>query len=506
MRTQKALYNIATSLIYQIVSIICGLIAPKLILASFGSTYNGVINSATQFLSIITILNLGIAGATRVALYNTLAVKDTIGTSRIMKATKNYMRKVAFCLLIYSVILCVIYPIISHNNLTRSDNMILIAIVSISSFAEYFFGISNQTLLTADQASYVMNLINIIKTIINTILIAVLIKLGASIYIVKLGSAIIFFLAPVILEIYTKKKYKLTNKCTPDDSAIKNRGAVAFHSIANIIHNNTDLVVLTLFTDAKLISVYTVYYLVVGKIKSLMTVFTTGLESAFGNMWVKKEIDAINRNFRMFEYGIFTFTAIMFSCVGILILPFIELYTKEVTDVNYIRVGFATLVTVTEAAHCLRQPYLTLVQATGFYEETKIGAMIEALLNIGISLILVIPLGINGVMFGTLVANIFRTTQYSIFISNNILHRSYSQIVRRLLWLLGVCCIAVLSSLKIYDFIIFPTGWIGWIIKAVITFAISCIVALIMSLIFYKSDFLYFKNVFIRALGKRVKH
>lgn len=505
MRTKKAIYNIATSLPYQIVSIICGLIAPRLILASFGSTYNGVINSATQFLSIITILNLGISGATRVALYKTLGTGDILGTSRIMKATKNYMRKVAFCLVAYSVALCIIYPLISHNDLSRMDNMLLIAIVSISSFAEYFFGISNQTLLTADQASYVMNIVNIVKIIINTILIAVLIRFGASIYVVKLGSAVIFFIAPVILEIYTKKKYKLTNDCTPDDSAIKNRGAVAFHSIANIIHNNTDLIVLTIFTDAKLISVYTVYYLIVGKVKSLMSVFTTGLEGAFGDMWVKKETDAINRNFRMFEYGIFTFTAIMFSCVGLLILPFIEQYTKGVTDINYMRVGFAILVTVTEAAHCLRQPYLTLVQAAGFYEETKTGALIEALFNIGISLILVKPLGINGVMIGTLVANVFRTVQYSVFISKNILHRRYSQIVHRLLWLLMVCAVIVVCALPMYKTFSFPAGWSGWLVQAVITFTISCAVALVMSLIFYKSDFLLFKNVFIRALGKRIK-
>ncbi len=50
-----------------------------------------------------------------------------------------------------------------------------------------------------------------------------------------------------------------------------------FLSIANLIHQNVDLVLLTLFTDAKVISVYTVYYLVVGKIKQLMQIVTTGM-------------------------------------------------------------------------------------------------------------------------------------------------------------------------------------------------------------------------------------
>ena len=63
----------------------------------------------------------------------------------------------------------------------------------------------------------------------------------------------------------------------PDNTGIEQRGAVAFLSIANLIHQNVDLVLLTLFTDAKIISVYTVYYLVVGKIKQLMQIVTTGM-------------------------------------------------------------------------------------------------------------------------------------------------------------------------------------------------------------------------------------
>ena len=89
MRKRKAFLNMSSSLIYQVVAIICGLITPRLILATFGSTYNGVISSATQFLGMINVLTLGITGSTRVALYKTLANNDTYGTSRLIKATDD---------------------------------------------------------------------------------------------------------------------------------------------------------------------------------------------------------------------------------------------------------------------------------------------------------------------------------------------------------------------------------------------------------------------------------
>lgn len=499
MRTKKAFLNMMAAAIYQIIAIICGLITPRLILASFGSTYNGVVNSATQFLSMISILTLGITGATRVALYKTLGNNDTLGTSRIMKATKLYMRKVAVALIGYAIVLCLIYPYISHSDLTHGQSAALIAIVSIGTFAQYFFGISNQTLLQADQASYITYALDTIKTVANTLLVALLIWMGRSIYEVKLGSSIVFLITPAIMNYYVRKKYKLVLDCEPDNIGIQQRGAVAFHSVANLIHNNTDLVILTLFTDAKVISVYTVYYLVVGKIKQLMQIVTSGIEAAFGNMWAKKEYETLQKNFRAYEYVMFTFTAVIFSSVGLLILPFIERYTKGVTDVNYLSTSLAILITLAEAFFCIRQPYLTLVQATGYYKETKNGAMVEAVLNLSISLLLVNFIGISGVIIGTLVANIFRTTQYAIFISKNILKRNLADVSKRFVWTLGTAAIICCISLVIEKTISFNSNWFGWLLEAVIVFIVACVITLIMSIIFYKDDF-----IFVFGIGKRM--
>lgn len=491
MRTKKAMMNMASSMLYQIVAIVCGLITPRLILTTFGSTYNGVVSSATQFLNMISVLTLGITGATRVALYTTLGNKDMLGTSRIMKATKLYMRKVAACIIIYAGVLCVVYPLISRNDLSHIENATLIIIVSIGTFAEYFFGISNTTLLNADQSGYLTYSLNILKTILNTLCVAILIRMGSSIYIVKLGSSIVFLLTPALMEIYVKRKYQLISDCEPDDSGIKGRKAVAYHSIANIIHNNTDVLVLTVFTDAKIISLYTVYYLVVAKIKSLMQVFTSGMEAAFGDMWVKKEIEVMKRNFRAYEYLLFTFTAVVFSCVGTLILPFVSQYTKGVTDINYYRVDVAILFTLSEGMYCIRYPYLTLVQATGNYEATKRGAMFEAASNLLLSVVLVNFIGINGVLIGTLVANLFRTTQYSLFISKHILNRSIMEVIWRFLWVIGCAVLTVPTSLFIQPRLTFLDGWADWALQAVTVFAIAITVAITMSLLFYRKDLLY---------------
>lgn len=500
MRTKKAMLNMVLGLIYQLVAIVCGLITPRLILATFGSTYNGVISSATQFLNMINILTLGITGTTRVALYKTLATKDDLGTSRIMKATKQYMRKIGCCVVVYAVILCVVYPYISQNTLPHIENTALIAIVSIGTFAQYFFGISNMTLLNADQSAYINNILDIFKVVSNTVCVALFIKLGSSIFVVKLGSAIVFLITPMILNWYVRKKYELINNCEPDYDALKNRGAVAFHQIANIVHDNTDIMVLTFFMDAKQISVYTVYYLVIGKVKTLLQVFTSGMEAAFGNMWVRHEIDTLNKVFKAYEHLLFSFTVVVFSCVGTLILPFVTEYTKGITDVAYYRVGFAVLITIAEAAFCIRQPYLLLVYATGNYEATKRGALEEAIINLMLSIILVQFIGINGVVIGTLVANVFRTVQYSLFVSKYILNRNVSLIVTHVVWML-LCMGIIIPSVMYLDNFIVVSGWLGWIMKAGITFPFALVITGVCSILCYWQDTMYLVNK-----AKRVIH
>ena len=490
-------------MIYQIVSIVCGLITPRMVLLNFGSTYSGVSASATQFLSMISFLTLGIAGATRVALYKTLAADDTLGTSRIMRATRLYMRKVAMAVVGLSIVLMLIYPYISHNDLSHIESAMLIGIVALSTFADYFLGISNRTLLTAAQETYIVFGINIATTVLNTVFIAILIWAGQNVFIVKLGSALVYVIMPLVLNTIVNRKFHLIKDCEPDYTAIKGRGAVAFHSIANIVHANTDLVILTLFTDAKVLSVYTIYYLVVGKVKSLMQVFTNGMEAGFGDMWAKKEMKALKQNFRIYEFGLFTLTGIVFSCVGTLIIPFLERYTKGINDTNYIIPSLAVLISLAEGMYCVRQPYLTLVQAAGKYEETKKGAMLEAIINITTSLILVWKIGINGVIIGTLIANIVRTSQYVYFSSRYILDRPISEVVFRFLWLIADSAIITVCAISINTMITFEIGWLGWVLNAVIVFLIASCMTLLMALLFYRSDVVNCTNVIKRMISKK---
>lgn len=483
---KKALLNVVSKFLYQFVALITGLIVPRLIIGMFGSSYNGAVSSITQFLSMISVLTLGLAGATRVELYKTLSKKDVLGTSKVVSATAKCFHRIGYALIVYTVFLAALMPFLLKGEILWYDAVLLVFAISVGTFGEYYFGKAYYLLLQADQCEYISTFALIAVKIINVIVTIVLIELNSSLVLVKLGGSILMVLYPLFVYWYAKKRYQLI-KCEGDVSVLKQRGSAMFHSIANIVHDNTSVLLLTVFTDAMTISVYSVYYLIVRNIKQVAQNFTTGLEGAFGRMWARGEKDLLKKNFNTFEFLMYSFSSVVFTCTGLLLVSFIALYTKGINDVNYARWGFAVLVTVAEGVFCIRQPYVIIVQAAGKYKETKYGALAEACINLVCSTVFVILFGLNGVIIGMLIANLFRTVQYAIFASRHIIDRSIWSFLKNMVWHIGNTVVIVLLYQLATKGISIET-WGSWFICAMIGFAISMAVTGLSAVIFYRKE------------------
>ena len=503
MRSKKALLNIAMSMLQQIIVVVCGLITPRLIITSFGSGYNGITTSVTQFLSIIALLRAGVGGVTRASLYKPLAEKNTLKISAIVRATEIFMRKIAMIFLLYVVGLACVYPFVLDQSayggwLSISSYII---ILSIGTVAQYYFAITYQLLLTADQQEYICSALQIVQTILNTVLAVVLINAGASIHIVKLASAIAFMITPIFLHFYVKRKYHIVRKVEPDKTALGQRWDAFAHNVADFIHGNTDLMVLTLLAgNIMTVSVYSVYYLVINGIKRIVTICTTGLEAAFGNMIAKEEYETAHRTLGMYEFAIYTITTILFTCVTVLIIPFVRLYTAGVTDVDYYQPVFAMIATVAEAVYCVRIPYSAIVYACGHYRQTRNGAMVEAAINLCVSILLVLLFrimgmgphaAIIGVAIGTLTANSFRTVQFILYLSRKLLKRSVKGAVYHLLFMFAIMG-GITSVTFLLGFGDTISNAVQWAIYAGCAFMGITLVTLAASYLVYRKDLEYF--------------
>lgn len=496
-----------SSLLLQLVSTVCGIILPRLFITGYGSAVNGTISSVTQFLSFIVLFEAGVGGVVRAALYKPLSDNDNAKISSVIKAADIFFRKIALIFVAYTIVVAVVFPLIIDRSFDFYYTFTLVLIIAFSTFTQYYFGLSCQIILNADQRRYIYSLLQVFTVTLNTVVVVILIKSGASIHIVKLATALIYTIRPLVLRLYVKLHYHTDPHAIPDKSALDKKWDGFGHHTAFFLHSNTDVAVLTVaasltnrLTIAD-ISVYTVYYTIVAGMKNLVSAVSSGIEAAFGNMIAKGETEALKKNFRLYEFISFALSTVTFTCVGILLVPFIRIYTSGVTDASYNQPLFAVIITLAEAVYCIRIPYNNVTLAAGHYHETRNGAFIEAGINIALSFILVFPLGLCGVAVATLVAMLFRTVQYAVYLSSNILHTNISVFIKRCI-VSTVCAALSILAVKLIPFTFVKQDYFTWFVYALITFCITTVITAIINLIFYRRDFLGFisilKNIFER--------
>lgn len=488
-RQQYAKLNILFSLISQVITIACGFVVPKLMIGAYGSEVYGATASIAQFLAYISLLEGGIGGVARASLYKPLAENDNKKISAIISELEKFFRAIAYIFVAYTIILAVSYKYVSNLSvLDWSTTAILVVSISLSTLAQYYFGISKSTLLQADQRVYITTIINIVTIIMNTIFTIILVEFGCNIVVVKLVSSFVFILRPVALSIFVKRNYNLEKiKEKSTGKALEQKWTGLGQHLAYFLHTNTDVVVLTIFSNLKYVAVYSVYNMIIANIRGLIVSFCSGMEAVFGNMLAKKENEVLNRTFNNYDTLISLVASILMATTASVIIPFIKVYTEGVEDVNYVMPVFAMAFVAAELIYCLRQPYHNMVIAAGKFKETKWAAYGEAFINIVLSIILVIKWNIIGVAIGTLVAIVFRYVFYAIYVSKEILHRSvFVFIKRQFVSLSGVVISITVSIFALGDFDM--SNYTLWIIGAIIAFSISTIINFAMNFIFYKTE------------------
>jgi len=505
-RKKQAKLNILVTLLCQIITLLCGLIVPKLIIDAFGSEAYGATTSIAQFLAYISLLEGGVGGVARAALYKPLSENDVSGISLVVSETKRFFRIIAYIFVAYVAVLACGYKYISGIQcFDWISTVFLVLVISISTFVQYFVGISYSLLLQAAQKTYIINAVTLVATALNAVFVVVLVNCGCSLIAVKLVSSLVFAVRPLVMWFYVKRTFALVNSKKRDATVLQQKWTGLGQHIAFFLHSNTDVVVLTVFADLKLVAVYSVHNMIVAQIQNITTSFSAGMEALFGNMLAKKEFEQLHRWFGYYETLLSIVASILFSTTAIMVTPFVRLYTVSAADVNYIQPVFAIILILSTAVHCLRMPYHSMTIAAGHFKQTRAAAYGEAGINIILSIALVSAYGLTGVAVATLAATAFRLIYYVVYLSRNIICRKLKFFLKRMFVNAGVfiliCTVGakILSCWRINDYM-------QWCILGIAVISISTILTLLLNILFYWNDVTMLWNALQKKMVDHARH
>ncbi|WP_396128561.1 lipopolysaccharide biosynthesis protein [Exiguobacterium mexicanum] len=407
----------------QIITLLTGVLLPWYIINYYGYEVNGLISSITQIFVYVALLEAGIGNATIVALYNPLSNNETNKISEIISATKKYYKKVSLFYLLSTLILTILYPVFVSSNINSGVIFLLVLIQGLSGVVNFYIVAAIQQLLIADGKNYVVSNITVLLYLLSSGVKIFLIIEGYDIVLVQLSFLIFSCFKAFFFFKYFQKKYSwINNVKNPDMNVLKEKNAFLVHQISNVIFLSTDIFILSIFTNMKTVSVYSVYNMIFIGIGSIVNTITTGLKYILGQNYHRSRDNYILIHDTINGYYI-AFTTSLTTIAYLLIVPFIGIYTKNVNDVNYIIEHLPLLFCLIQILSGGRAISAELISIAGYAEKTAKRSVYEALINVLASIILVNIYGIYGVLFGTIIALLYRANDIIIFANLNILRR-----------------------------------------------------------------------------------
>lgn len=493
-RTKAFIKNSFYTILLQVIGTISTILLPFIIIKYYGDEINGLVSSITQFLTYLKLIEAGLASAAIYALYKPLADKNTKKINAIVSASDKYYKKIAKYFTILLVIFAFVYSLIINSSLSNIDVFLLVFVMGFSGTLEFLTLSKYRVLLTADQKVYMISIASIVYDLLNLIIMVVLSIMRVNMIIIKFAVLFAVIIRSIILSLYVKRHYKYINyNEEPDMKSLDKKWDALYLQILGSIQMGLPILYLTIFhNNLSLVSIYSVYYMIIGGFNNLLGLFSNTLYSAFGEIIVINKKDVLEDSIKDFEYCFYLLITIIFAITFVLIMPFINIYTKDITDVIYYYPLIGFLITLNGLLYNLKTPQGMLVISAGHYKETKWQTTIQGLIIAILGIPLTIYFGIEGILIALILSNIYRTIDLIIYVPR---HIGGDKLTNTLINFVKICIYTILICLPFVFYKINVNTYLDFFKAAIVIGIYSLIVIFIGEFLFFRKDL---KRIIIR--------
>lgn len=468
--SKKSIANVITSFLSQIITLGLGIIIPRLMLVNLGSEANGLMSSINTILGYVSLLEAGVGAASIQALYGPVANKSKDEINSILAATNIFYKRTSRMYFAVVLIMTAAFPFTINSGLPTWQIMAVTFLSGMPGVISYYFQGKYQILLRAEGKSYVLTNLTTICHIGTSFAKIILLLCGCNIVTLQIMYMVFNLIQVAYIMLYMKRNYIwLDMSVQPDFEKIAQSKNALVHQVSSLIFNNTDTLILTYGCGLMTVSVYSMYTMLFGMVATAISNFS-GVCFVLGQTFNtdRKKFEKMLDAYELFNMAL-TFS--LFCIANIFILPFLNLYTSGITDVNYVDVYLPYLFIATYLLSNGRDSSSRVINYAGHFKETQWRSIFESAINITISLICVFKFGIYGVLIGTIAALLYRTNDMIIYANKKILHRSPWKTYRRWLVNLGMFVIVTIISKQLFAHIALDTYP-----RIILWAAISCVI------------------------------
>lgn len=474
MDVRKGVKNIVYSILGQAITMILGIVIPRLVIVSYGSEVNGLLTSVSQVIGYLALLEAGVGAAALQALYRPISDDNHDGINAIVSATHRYYRRTGIIYFALTVVMSFVYPLVIKAELDYWFMAVIILICGIPNVINYFFQGKLKIFLNAVGDNYILTNLSTITSVGASLAKIGLLLLGVNVIAVQAIYCVISLVQMIFIYAYVKRKYPWINvKVEPDNDALKQKNSTLIHQICMLITNSTDVLFLSIFCDLQIASIYAVYNMVFSLIYNISNSVNGGVQFILGNAYCKGRdyYTKVNNVYESFYLGL---CAAFMAITYIMISPFLTLYTAG-ADINYMDEIIPILFVAVEMLRAMRSSSINSISVAGHFKQTRSFAIVESIINLTVSLAAVSCLGVYGVLLGTVVAFIYRNVVSIHYSNKHILERSDAHSIKVIL--ANIALLSIIMAV-FYNIELSVESYWEWILYA-------CVVSIVSLMIFF---------------------
>lgn len=513
MRVKNSINNITYNMIFYFINSSLSFVSRTALIHYIGGDFVGLSSVFTNILGYLNVVELGIGQAVTYSLYKPLKEKNYERINILLSLYRRIYHSIGIFIGIGSFIIGLFIDKLVHTQVIPLWQVriyfYMYAIITISSYFLTYI----QILVMAEQKEYIITKVTgyfYTVKIITQVLSNLLLQNYAAWIIIEL-------LFSILTNVYINKKVfkehewinlnsdrKLIDLIRENKQIFIDTKDLLYHKIAGVIVFQTDSLVISAFTNLKKVAIYGNYIMIESIVKSIVGTVFGGVRASVGDLIAEGDNERSYLMWRdMYIFSSLIGTILVF-CFFININDFMNLWVGK----TYVLDNLALIVlSVNLFIYITRTATVTFNFGYGLFWD-KWAAIIEAIVNLVISLILVKDLGIAGVLIGTFMSNILIVVcwkPYMLFKYG--FNKKIGVYIKKLLKVTTITIVSVAISSTIVKFIYMPLDslLISLLLKCIISFiSISSSYVLLSSIDRMHRDF-YFKylNLFKCIINKK---
>lgn len=411
-RTTNSLRNAGAAVAGQLLNNLLRFACRTVFLYTLGKEYLGISGLYANVITILSITELGFGTAITFSLYEPLSRDDWETVKSLMLFFRNAYRIIALAVLVLGLGLTPLLPRLMTGVTDKINIYHYYLLYLAQSVVSYLFFSYKSVLLVADQRKYTVDYIAYACQIGMALAqMAVLLLwrsfLAYTVLQILCSAAQNVFTAWVVDRRYPYLKGKAAKLAPEQRKSIVTRVyAMSLNKICNAVGTATDNLVISSFVSVLAVGLYSNYEIIVQIFQKLLKGIFTAFTSSLGNLFATERRERTAFLFRCLNMLNNGFIILCGACFLTLFQPFIALWAGEDYLLSY---PVVITIVLNFATNYLQNVVQIFREACGVFVRGKYRPVATTVLNLGISLLLVKPMGIAGVFWGSIFSRMVTT-------------------------------------------------------------------------------------------------